>query len=469
MPVSPRSDRPCAGIAGNPHCILDAISVMNPMTSTPRTASPREISLVNLNQLIDKLESLSTFTEDSTPTVLASTVLAFNALTKQIKHAGKEHLELFQWSDTNSGDRAAFQAMFDRFTAAIAAGQAAAAGVVTQQVTAGAKAGQVTAGAGSTPSSSSASAGAAVTAAAAPSSLPVVTAGAIAELQSNQAAIVASLADLTSSIAELQKNQAEAARKQEALTSSFADLQRNQKALTSSIDSVASSVASVLSAMQDVQHDNRNLRDELSAMRSQVKGLPERQDAFAMDILKQQQLLRRELDQMQRQGDTPAPAPAPVPTDLLLDFGPLLLDSSAVKLPCQKTIDLLAAFPSPKLVPPTSDPDVHLPAVPTPAPLPVPEPSLPAPSDLGPVSSETPEPSPPAPPTPPWPPPSPSAASPTSVAQLPTPSPALAAVICDGPWGSDSSDDDALHCGSDAIVQPPFPSPACPSRPIDDG
>ena len=273
------------------------------MTSTPRTASPREMSLVNLNQLIGKLEA-GTFTEDST----------VNALIKQIKHAGKEHLELFPWGLHTTSEAQAFQAMFDRFKAA------------------GANFGWVTAGAGSTPSSSSASAGAAVTAAAAPSSLPVVTAGAIAELQSNQAAIVASLAEaarkqeaLTSAIAELQSNQA-------AIVASLADLQRNQKALTSSIDSVASSVASVLSAMQDVQHDNRNLRDELSAMRSQVKGLPERQDAFAMDILKQQQLLRRELDQMRRQGDTPAPAPAPVPTDLLLDFGPLLLDSSAVKL-----------------------------------------------------------------------------------------------------------------------------------------
>ena len=115
-----------------------------------------------------------------------------------------------------------------------------------------------------------------------------------------------------------------------------------------------------------------------------------------MDILKQQQLLRRELDQVQRQRDTPPP----VPTDLLLDFGPLLLDSSAVKLPCQETIDLFAAFPGPKLVPPTSDsdvtsdpdvasdPDVDPPAVPTPAPLPVPEPSLPAPSDSGPGPHE---------------------------------------------------------------------------------
>ena len=39
------------------------------MTSTSRTPSPREISLVNLNQLIDKLET-GTFTEDSTVNAL---------------------------------------------------------------------------------------------------------------------------------------------------------------------------------------------------------------------------------------------------------------------------------------------------------------------------------------------------------------------------------------------------------------
>ena len=59
------------------------------MTSTSRTPSPREISLVNLNQSIDELEFLTwTFTEASAPAVLA--------LTKQIRHAGKEHYELFQ-------------------------------------------------------------------------------------------------------------------------------------------------------------------------------------------------------------------------------------------------------------------------------------------------------------------------------------------------------------------------------------
>ena len=116
---------------------------------------------MNLNQSIDELEFLTwTFTEASTPAVLA--------LIKHIRHAGKEHYELFQKGKSKSDIRA-FDAMFDRFQASEAAGKAAIAGVATKQVSAGAEAGQATAGAGSGPSSSSASAETA----------------AIAELQSN--------------------------------------------------------------------------------------------------------------------------------------------------------------------------------------------------------------------------------------------------------------------------------------------
>ena len=161
------------------------------MASTSRrTTSPRDVSLLHLNQLIDELEFLTgTFTEAATPTVLA--------LVKQISHAGREHFELFQRGDTQS-EIQAFEAMFQRHLAAKAAAHAAIAREKTQQVSAGAKAGQVT-------SRKEAQRPVAAGAAAAPTSLPVVTAGAIAELQSNQAAIVASIADL-------QKNQAEAAR-----------------------------------------------------------------------------------------------------------------------------------------------------------------------------------------------------------------------------------------------------------------
>ena len=94
------------------------------MTSTSRTPSPREISLVNLNQSIDELEFLTwTFNEASTPAVLA--------LIKQIRHAGKEHYELFQKGKSESDIRA-FDAMFDRFQASEAAGKAAIAGVATK-------------------------------------------------------------------------------------------------------------------------------------------------------------------------------------------------------------------------------------------------------------------------------------------------------------------------------------------------
>ena len=122
-------------------------------TQATSTISPRETSLLHLNQLVDELEFLTgTFTEDATPTVLA--------LIKQIRRAGREHYVFFQKGESESDIRA-FDAMFDRFQAAEAAGTAAIAGVATQQVSAGATAGQATAGAGSGPSGSSTSAEAA--------------------------------------------------------------------------------------------------------------------------------------------------------------------------------------------------------------------------------------------------------------------------------------------------------------------
>ena len=404
------------------------------MTSTSTsTISPRQTSLLNLNNWIDELELA--ITEDATPTVLT--------LKKQIMRAAREHHELFYAAGTTDEG---YNAMARRFQAAGAAFKA------RRQVTAGVdEADQVTAGAAAAPTplpnSSSLSAGGAI-----PSTVDAggragpITAGVIAEVQSNQAALAASLADLQRTQAELQSSQISVA-------SALAFLPQEQRGL-------ASSVADVLSAVQDVQRDNRTLRDELSAMRSQVEHLPERQDAFAMDMLHQQQLLRRELDQVKRQRD--APAPVTVTADLL-DFAPPLLDSSVIKPPCQKTVDLFAAFPElvqpfPPAAPPVGTPPPPAPTAPSDSPPPRP----------GPVSSETPEPASPPPPAPPRP-SSPLAASPASVAQPLTPSPALAAVLCDGSCGSDSSDDDALHCGSDAIVQPPFPSSACPSRPIDDG
>ena len=404
------------------------------MTSTSTsTISPRQTSLLNLNNWTDELELA--MAEDATPTVLT--------LTKQIMRAAREHHELFYAAGTTDEG---FNAMARRFQAAGAAFKA------RRQVTAGVdEADQVTAGAAAAPTplpnSSSLSAGGAI-----PSTVDAggragpITAGVIAEIQSNQAALAASLADLQRTQAELQSSQISVA-------SALASLQQEQRGL-------ASSVADVLSAVQDVQRDNRILRDELSAMRSQVEHLPERQDAFAMDMLHQQQLLRRELDQVKRQRD--APAPVTVTADLL-DFAPPLFDSSVIKPPCQKTVDLFAAFPElvqpfPPAAPPVGTPPPPAPTAPSDSP----------PPSLGPVSSETPEPASPPPPTPSRP-SSPSAASPTSVAQPTTfPSPALAAVICDGPWGSDS-DDDALPCGSDAIAQPPLPSSASLSRPIDDG
>ena len=370
------------------------------MTSTSTsTISPRQTSLLNLNNWIDELELA--MAEDATPTVLT--------LTEQIMRAVREHHELFYAAGTTDEG---FNAMARRFQAAGAAFKA------RRQVTAGVdEADQATAGAAAAltplPNSSSLSAGGAI-----PSTVDAggragpITAGVIAEIQSNQAALAASLADLQRTQAELQSSQVSVA-------SALASLQQEQRGL-------ASSVADVLSAVQDVQRDNRTLRDELSAMRSQVEHLPERQDAFAMDMLHQQQLLRRELDQVKRQRDAPAPV---IVTADLLDFTLPLIDYSVIRPPCQKTLDLFGAFP---------DPAVHIPppVVPVLAQVPDSPPS-------GPVSSETPEPSSPPPPTPSRP-SSPSAASPTSVAQPTTfPSPALAAVICDGSWGSDSSGDEA--------------------------
>ena len=349
----------------------------DPMTSTSTsTISPRQTSLLNLNNWIDELELA--MAEDATPTVLT--------LTKQIV----EHYELFYAAGTTDEG---FNAMARRFQAAGAAFKA------RRQVTAGVdEADQVTAGAAAAPTplpnSSSLSAGGAI-----PSTVDAggragpITAGVIAEIQSNQAALAASLADLQRTQAELQSSQISVA-------SALASLQQEQRGL-------ASSVADVLSAVQDVQRDNRTLRDELSAMRSQVEHLPERQDAFAMDMLHQQQLLRRELDQVKRQRD--APAPVTVTADLL-DFAPPLLapPSSVIKPPCQKTVDLFAAFPElvqpfPPAAPPVGTPPPPAPTAPSDSPPPSP----------GPVSSETPEPaSPPAPPAPSDSPPSPSGSGP---------------------------------------------------------
>ena len=72
-------------------------------TSTSRIISPREVSLLHLNQLIDALASVtSTFTEDAAPTVLA--------LISQLRHDGMEHYELFQKGESESEIRA-FEAM----------------------------------------------------------------------------------------------------------------------------------------------------------------------------------------------------------------------------------------------------------------------------------------------------------------------------------------------------------------------
>ena len=72
------------------------------MTSTS-SISPRETSLVNLNQLIDELEFA--ITQDATPTVLA--------LKKRIDQAGYEHFNLFHAKARSLTDTPEdFQAMF---------------------------------------------------------------------------------------------------------------------------------------------------------------------------------------------------------------------------------------------------------------------------------------------------------------------------------------------------------------------
>ena len=426
------------------------------MTSTSTsTISPRQTSLLNLNNWIDELELA--ITEDATPTVLT--------LTKQIERAGHEHYELFYAGGTTDED---FNAMVRRFTAAGAAFKAARAAVIAakeaqHQVTAGVdEADQVTAGATTAPAplpnSSSVSAGDAAVAyeeapppggavsagGAIPSTVDaggragLITAGVIAEIQSNQAALAASIAELqsnqvsiASALAELQSNQV-------SIASTLASIQQEQRGL-------ASSVGNILATVKVVQSDARALADDLAAVRTQAyETLPRQHEGFAVDMLRQVSLLRRDFDRVQHQRLNPAP-----PTDLLIDFSDLL--NPPIKPPCQRTISSFSAFPDPPA--PSA-----VPAPPTTVPVLVRVPSDSSdspPSGSGPVSSETPRPSSPLPPTPPQP-PLPSAASPASVAHPPTP-------------GGDSSDDDALHCGSDAIVQPPFPSPACPSRPIDDG
>ena len=458
-------------------------------------------------------------------------------------HAGREHYDFFHKGESESDIRA-FNAMFDRFQAAEAAGKAAIAGVATQQVSAGAKAGQATAGAGSGPSGSSTSAEAAAIArkkvtagaganqgtagvanvrASGPTPLPGSSFTPPTTPEGRQLSVIAEmLREQRDSIASIQQNQ-------EALTSAVASLQQNQEAL-------ATSVQSILSTVHQVQSETRTIAGELAKVRTQAfETIPQRledglrqQQLLQEDSLRQQQLLRRDLGTAQRQLDKlqdelqNRETPPPVPTDPLIDLvAPPLHDSSAIRHPCQKTIDLFAAFSGLELVPaqvPPSDypppdsgpvfPETPEPSQPTPVttlpvdtpsdlpnqpqpnvgatPSPTPPPAaLPSPtsvarppqphsppSDPGPVSSETPETSTPAPPPPPWPPPSPSATSPTSVAQPPTPGPssALAAVLRGGSWGSGSSDDDAPHCGSErAIARSPSPPSASLSRPIDDG
>ena len=116
------------------------------MTSTSTsTISPRQTSLLNLNNWTDELELA--ITEDATPTVLT--------LTKQIMRAAREHHELFYAAGTTDEG---LHATARRIRAAGAAFKA------RRQVTAGVdEADQVTAGATTAPAplpnSSSVSAG----------------------------------------------------------------------------------------------------------------------------------------------------------------------------------------------------------------------------------------------------------------------------------------------------------------------
>ena len=106
------------------------------MTSTS-TISSRETSLMNLNQLVDKLEFA--IARNSTPAILA--------LTKQIHSDGTAFYTIYNDYIGLTKAPEDFQAMFRRFKAAEAAGAAAIASKETKQVTAGVdEANQSTAG-----------------------------------------------------------------------------------------------------------------------------------------------------------------------------------------------------------------------------------------------------------------------------------------------------------------------------------
>ena len=259
---------------------------------------------MNLNQLVDKLEFA--IARNSTPAILA--------LTKQIHSDGTAFYNIYNNDIGLNETPEDFQAMFRRFKAAEAAGAAAIASKETKQVTAGVdEANQSTAGVADVRASE-------------PGSSHTTPEG-------RQLSVIAEmLREQRDSIASLQQNQESIQQNQEALTSAVASLQQNQEALQRN--------------QEALQRNNRILHDELSAIRSQVERLPEQQDAFAMDMLEQQRLLRSDLekvqvdlDQVKRQRETTPPVT--VVTDLL-GFGPPLLDSSVIKPPCQKIIDLFA-------------------------------------------------------------------------------------------------------------------------------
>ena len=422
---------------------MDAICVLGPMTSH----ATRTTSLLSLTLLLDEYESaIASYTSSALPDLCALDGRVYSAL--------KEHHEHLRSGEAGYLTESEIQAFQDLLTRRDVARKAAEAASAADRVTAGA-----TTAPTPLPNSSSVSAGDAAVAyeeapppggavsagGAIPSTVDaggragLITAGVIAEIQSNQAALAASIAELqsnqvsiASALAELQSNQV-------SIASTLASIQQEQRGL-------ASSVENILATVKVVQSDARALADDLAAVRTQAyETLPRQHEGFAVDMLRQVSLLRRDFDRMQHQRLNPAP-----PTDLLIDFSDLL--NPPIKSPCQRTISSFSAFPDP---PAPSAVPAPPPTVPVPVQVPSSDPPDSPPSGSGPISSETPRPSSPLPPTPPQP-PSPSAASPASVAQPPTP-------------GSDSSDDDALHCGSDAIVHPPSPSPACPSRPIDDG
>ena len=213
---------------------------------------------MNLNQLVDKLEFA--IARNSTPAILA--------LTKQIHSDGMAFYDTFYNDDVRLTDTPEdFQAMFRRFKAAEAAGAAAIASKETKQVTAGVdEANQSTAGVADVRASE-------------PGSSHTTPEG-------RQLSVIAEmLREQRDSIASLQQNQESIQQNQEALTSAVASLQQNQEALQRN--------------QEALQRNNRILHDELSAIRSQVERLPEQQDAFAMDMLEQQRLLRSDLEQVQ--------------------------------------------------------------------------------------------------------------------------------------------------------------------------